>query len=584
MRVFTATTVTWMLLLAAMALPSPPLAADAAVGQGPTGLLPEGNCTTMCGDVAVPYPFGTTAGCYLPGFNLTCDTNHEPPRLSLGDGTLQVVGISLENSTVRVVGPDIPMVESVRKDYVANGTWGGQGWGLSDEGPYILSEEHNEFVLLGCALFAELGISGLFGNEVINTCGSMCSGEVLDNGHDCSEQPNSRRCQKCSGLGCCQVPIPYGQVSYSVRLKTLQESGHINVPYSVFISEEGWFQPYNSSMSLSAIPAVLMNHKNIVKLIGCCLETEVPLLVFEFISNGTLYNHLHIEAPISIFWKERLRIAVETARALAYLHSFVSMPVIHRDIKSPNILLDENLTVKLSDFGASRYVPIDQSGVDTAVQGTFGYIDPMYYNTGRLTEKSDVYSFGVILIELLTRKKPVSYRSPEGFGLVNHFGNLLSEGNLALIIDPQVSREGGGEVIDIALLAAICVKFVSAERPTMRQVDMTLEAIYAAKEDAFSDMSNDESKENYVQLNDVSVGETKLYTMGQGLRRRTGGKKVDNRVETIASALRAAEPPHSAPAPNHLPSWRPTPARVLRAYKASCGEVLMHEPMTWSSL
>nr|CAB3452723.1 unnamed protein product [Digitaria exilis] len=226
-----------------MALPSPPLAADAAVGQGSTGLLPEGNCTTMCGDVAVPYPFGTTAGCYLPGFNLTCDTNHEPPRLSLGDGTLQVVGISLENSTVRVVGPDIPMVESVWKDYVANGTWGGQGWGLSDEGPYILSEEHNEFVLLGCALFAELGISGLFGNKVINTCGSICSGEVLDNGHDFSEQPNSRRCQKCSGLGCCQ---------------TLQVYGHINVPYSVFISEEGWFQPYNSSMSLSAIPAVLV--------------------------------------------------------------------------------------------------------------------------------------------------------------------------------------------------------------------------------------------------------------------------------------------------------------------------------------
>ena len=154
------------------------------------------------------------------------------------------------------------------------------------------------------------------------------------------------------------------------------------------------------------------------------------------------------------------------ARALAYLHSLVSTPVIHRDIKSPNILLDDNLTVKLSDFGASRYVPIDQTGLNTTVQGTFGYLDPMYYSTGRLTEKSDVYSFGVVLIELLliellTRKKPVSYRSSEGYGLVNHFGTLLSEGNLSNILDPQVSREGGGEVTDIALLAAICVKFVS---------------------------------------------------------------------------------------------------------------------------
>ena len=158
------------------------------------------------------------------------------------------------------------------------------------------------------------------------------------------------------------------------------------------------------------------------------------------------------------------------------------MPIIHRDIKSPNILLDENLNVKLSDFGASRYVPIDQTGVDTTVQGTYGYLDPMYYSTGYLTEKSDVYSFGVILIELLTRKKPVSYRSPQGHSLVYHFMTLLTEGNLALILDPQVSKEGGGEVVDIALLAKMCVKAISKDRPTMRQVEIMLESIHAAKE------------------------------------------------------------------------------------------------------
>ncbi|KAL6894545.1 hypothetical protein ACP4OV_008643 [Aristida adscensionis] len=165
------------------------------------------------------------------------------------------------------------------------------------------------------------------------------------------------------------------------------------------------------------------------------------------------------------------------------------------------ILLDDYLTMRLSDFGALRYVPFVQSGMDTTVRGTFGYLDPMYHTTGHLTEKSDVYSFGVILIELLTRKKPVSYRSLQDYGLVYHFVTLLSNnGNLDGILDPQILKEGGGEVIDVALLAAICVKFVSTERPTMRQVEMTLEGIRAAKENVSSNLTNDESDETYVHL------------------------------------------------------------------------------------
>ncbi|CAL4980863.1 unnamed protein product [Urochloa decumbens] len=234
-----------------------------------------------------------------------------------------------------------------------------------------------------------------------------------------------------------------------------------------------------------------INHRNIVKLIGCCLETEVPLLVYEFISNGTLYSHLHVETSISLSWKDRLRVAVETARALTYLHSLASTPVIHRDIKSPNILLDDMLTVKLSDFGASRYIPIDQDGVDTTVQGTLGYLDPTYHTTGHLTDKSDVYSFGVLLIELLTRKKPTSYRSSQGFALVSHFVGLLSQGNLDQILDPQVALEGDGEIVDIALLAQMCVKSSSEERPTMRQVEILLESIQAAKEFS-SDVTDDD--------------------------------------------------------------------------------------------
>lgn len=118
----------------------------------------------------------------------------------------------------------------------------------------------------------------------------------------------------------------------------------------------------------------------------------------------------------------------------------------------------------------------------TAVQGTIGYLDPMYYYTGRLTEKSDVFSFGVLLVELLTRKKPFVYRTGgDGVGLVSHFVSLLTEGNLNEIIDPQVMEEGNGEVQEVATLAAACSKLMGEDRPAMREVEMKLEILRVNK-------------------------------------------------------------------------------------------------------
>ncbi|KAJ1270687.1 hypothetical protein BS78_06G070900 [Paspalum vaginatum] len=241
-----------------------------------------------------------------------------------------------------------------------------------------------------------------------------------------------------------------------------------------------------------------IRHRNVVKLYGCCLETKVPLLVYEFVSNGTLYSHLHVEGAMSLSWKDRLRIATETAKAIAYLHSAVSIPIIHRDIKSTNILLDDTLTSKVADFGASRHIPIDRTRVTTNVQGTIGYLDPTYYCTGWLTEKSDVFSFGVLLVELLTRKTPYSRVSADGRGLVAHFVTLHTSSSLVDILDQQVMQEGGNQqATEVAALAVRCVKISEDERPTMRQVEMTLEAIQANEQT--SDNSTAETFENSIR-------------------------------------------------------------------------------------
>ncbi|XP_026429606.1 wall-associated receptor kinase 3-like [Papaver somniferum] len=226
-----------------------------------------------------------------------------------------------------------------------------------------------------------------------------------------------------------------------------------------------------------------IHHRNVVKLLGCCLETEVPLLCYEYISNGTLFQHIHSnsDAP-SISWGNRLRIAVEIANALAYLHSAADIPIIHRDVKSANILLDEHYTAKIADFGASRLIPSDKKELATVVLGTKGYLDPEYFNTSQLTEKSDVYSFGGVLVELLTAKKPIYSEGSGDSGphrnLAAHFILLLEEDNLFELVEDRVVNEGPLEqIVAVAEVARRCLKLKGAERPTMRQVTTELESL-----------------------------------------------------------------------------------------------------------
>ncbi|KAK8552311.1 hypothetical protein V6N12_040912 [Hibiscus sabdariffa] len=264
----------------------------------------------------------------------------------------------------------------------------------------------------------------------------------------------------------------------------LQDGRIVAVKKSKTVNEEYLEQFINEIVILSQI-----DHRNVVKLLGCCLETEVPLLVYEFIPNGTLSHFIHDqneEYPRS--WNMRLRIAAEVASAVSYLHSSASVPIYHRDIKSSNILLDEKFRAKVADFGTSRSVSIDQTHLTTQVLGTFGYLDPEYFQSSQFTEKSDVYSFGVVLVELLTGQKAIStFGSREKRGLVSYFMSSMEENNVMDIVDAEIVKDGErGELVAVAHLAKRCLNFDGRLRPTMKEVAMELERIRTSRGDCIS--------------------------------------------------------------------------------------------------
>ncbi|GAY59237.1 hypothetical protein CUMW_193060 [Citrus unshiu] len=225
-----------------------------------------------------------------------------------------------------------------------------------------------------------------------------------------------------------------------------------------------------------------INHRNVVKLLGCCLETEVPLLVYEFIPNGTLFQYIHDQnEDFPITWEIRLRIAIEVSGALSYLHSAASIPIYHRDIKSTNILLDDKYRAKVSDFGASRSMAVDQTHMTTQVHGTFGYLDPEYFRSSQFTDKSDVYSFGVVLAELLTGEKPIRFTTlEEDKSLAAYFLCAMKEERLFEILDARVMKQGGkDEIITVAKLTKRCLNLNGKKRPTMREVASELAGIKA---------------------------------------------------------------------------------------------------------
>ncbi|CBI39370.3 unnamed protein product, partial [Vitis vinifera] len=200
-----------------------------------------------------------------------------------------------------------------------------------------------------------------------------------------------------------------------------------------------------------------INHRHVIQLLGCCLETRVPLLVYELINNGTLSDHIHDENKASaIMWETRLRIAIQTAEALYYLHSVASSPIVHRDVKSTNILLDEEYNAKMCDFGASRLVPLDQNQLSTAVQGTPGYLDPESLQTYR-----------------------------EQRILTMFFLFALKDDSLFQVLEDCIVNNGNHmQILKVAQLAKRCLSIKGEDRPTMKEVLLELEMIRMIGENA----------------------------------------------------------------------------------------------------
>ncbi|CAL5038329.1 unnamed protein product [Urochloa decumbens] len=554
------------------------------------------NCSRMCGDIRVPYPFGLEEDCSARKlFKLNCtnvtssmlqfDDDHVVTYINTMDNLVGIKFISyFDDEMLRIRVPDEPdlfvgLGESVVSMHWAaanltcqeaqknlsqyacvssnticvgvNSTNGYVGYGCKCSDGF----KGNPYISSGCEDIDECQTPGICKEVCYNVVGSYkctnCSGKTeydattkqcratkrqnlllgviigLSVGvgillfclcgtllirrwkEDIEKQLRRRYFRKNQGLLLEQLISSDESASDKTKIFSLEElkKATNNFDRSRILGRGGHGMVYKGILSDQRVVAIKIskimgqdeidnfinevailsqiNHRNIVRLFGCCLETEVPLLVYDFVPNGSLFEILNTDAgnDFQLSWDDCLKIASEAAGALYYLHSAASVSIFHRDVKSSNILLDGNYTAKVSDFGASRLVPIDQTHVVTNVQGTFGYLDPEYYHTGQLNEKSDVYSFGVVLVELLVRKKPV-FTSENGIkqNLSNYFLWEKRLKSVTEIVAAEVLEEATEEEINmVASLAEKCLRLRRDERPTMKQVEMTLQFLRAKR-------------------------------------------------------------------------------------------------------
>ncbi|CAN8248152.1 unnamed protein product [Cochlearia groenlandica] len=223
-----------------------------------------------------------------------------------------------------------------------------------------------------------------------------------------------------------------------------------------------------------------VRHKNLVRLLGYCVEGAYRMLVYDYVDNGNLEQWIHgdvgDQSPLT--WDIRMNIILCMAKGLAYLHEGLEPKVVHRDIKSSNILLDRQWNAKVSDFGLAKLLFAESSYVTTRVMGTFGYVAPEYACTGMLNEKSDIYSFGILIMEIITGRNPVDYSRPQGeVNLVEWLKSMVGSRRSEEVVDPKITEQPSSKALKRVLLVALrCVDPDANKRPKMGHIIHMLEA------------------------------------------------------------------------------------------------------------
>ncbi|KAG4204698.1 hypothetical protein ERO13_A04G054600v2 [Gossypium hirsutum] len=251
---------------------------------------------------------------------------------------------------------------------------------------------------------------------------------------------------------------------------------------------------YMISMCLQLSVVSRLKHGNFVELLGYCMEENNKILIYEHATMGSLHDVLHGRKGVQgaepgpvLSWNQRVRIAVGAAKGLEYLHEKVQPSIVHRDVRSSNVLLFDDFVTKIADFNLTNQSSDSSARLhSTRVLGTFGYHAPEYAMTGQITQKSDVYSFGVVLLELLTGRKPVDHTMPKGQqSLVTWATPRLSEDKVKQCVDPKLNNDYPPKAIaKLAAVAALCVQYEADFRPNMTIVVKALQPLLNAKPEA----------------------------------------------------------------------------------------------------